>query len=219
MPHRCRNLSGSLTKGVLSSLRDCCSKQFNLIITCWLSKTWCVSYKMVLPLCFSSLFRGRCRCRITIWHGSWFAYGGRSTGWRWSRCVTVTKRCWMMPRMSWRSVRRTRTCCVTSPWKPPSLCPPLSNILVSPRWTSTPDDSPSVEKPGKERSPSRKLNTQLLLTLETKDLFHFSVKIGLLQKKKNLSFLQITKPYCTLFDLTTGGHIWKCSNQQYRYNY
>ncbi len=37
--------------------------------------------------------------------------------------------------------------------------------------------------------------------------------------KKKFFKLQIPKPYCTLFNLTTGGHIWKCSNQQYRYNY
>lgn len=92
-----------------------------------------------------SVLRGRCRFRTTAWPVSWSACVGRSTGWRWSRCATATKRCWTTQRTSWRSAARSRTCCVTSLWRPPSLCPPHSNTWASPRWTSTPDASHCVK--------------------------------------------------------------------------
>ncbi len=202
---------GVWQKGVLSSLRDCCSKPFNLIITCWLSKTWCVSYTMVLPLCFSSLFRGRCRCRITIWHGSWFAYGGRSTGWRWSRCVTVTKRCWMMPRMSWECEEDSDLLCDIPMKASFTMSTPLKHLGLTKMNLNSRRFSLCWEAPQENSMPSF--------------YWHWKPKICFISvlkldyyKKKNFK-LQIPKPYCTLFNLTTGGHIWKCSNQQYRYNY
>lgn len=92
-----------------------------------------------------SVLRGRCRFRTTTWPVSWSASVGRSIGWRWSKCATAIKRCWTMPRTSWRSVARSRTCCVTSLWRLPLLCPPRSNTWALLRWTSTPDASHFVK--------------------------------------------------------------------------
>lgn len=102
-----------------------------------------------------SPLRGRCRFRTTVWPASWSGCAGRSTGWKWSRCATATRRCWTMRRTSWRSVARSRTCCATSRWRLPSLCPPRSNTWASPRWTSTPGVSHCVETSNFSRVTSR----------------------------------------------------------------
>lgn len=92
-----------------------------------------------------SVLRGRCRFRTTAWPVSWSTSVGRSIGWRWSKCATAIRRCWTTPRTSWRSVARSQTCCVTSLWRLPLLCPPRSNTWALLRWISTPDASHCVK--------------------------------------------------------------------------
>ncbi len=105
--------------------------------------------------------------------------------------------------------------CWHSPWKPPSLCPtPLKHLGLTKMNLNSRRFSLCWE------APSRKLNAQLLLTLEAKDLFHFSVKIGPITKKTSFSFLP--NPWALLYFVLIWPQVvisWKYSNQQYRYNY